>query len=292
MAHAGCRIQQEHKLALDNGWLMHYVDVGEGPVILMLHGSGPGAGGRNNFDCNWPALVAAGYRVVMPDQLGFGFSSKPQDIEYDISVFADTTRALLQHLGIDHCAVVGNSLGGSIALHIAMENPGIFTALILMAPGGIEPQASYFEMPAMARMRDFYRQHAGTLIDTAALQDALGNMVYSSADALACDLEQRRTIFKSQNSSVMATMRIPDRSADLPRIEIPLLVLWGADDALMPVRGALTLGKHCPACTAIVLSRCGHWVMIERPHFFNATCIAFLADSKLADGNYINGKVV
>jgi len=133
MADKGSKIPHEGTLALDNGWLMHYADVGEGPAVLMLHGSGPGAGGRNNFDANWPALVEAGFRVILPDQLGFGFSSKPQDIVYDIGVFAETTLALLQHLAIDNCAVIGNSLGGSIALHIAIEYPGIFSSMQLPA---------------------------------------------------------------------------------------------------------------------------------------------------------------
>lgn len=264
------------ELRLGDGNTMFYIDAGQGPVILMLHGSGPGAGGRNNFDRNWPALVAAGYRVVIPDQLGFGYSSKPEDIDYDMDMFARTTLALLRQLGIDTCAVVGNSLGGSIALQLAIENPGIFSALILMAPGGIEPQSAYFEMPAMAQMRDFYQQHVGTTVDAHALQRVLANMTYDAADALGCDLEQRRRIFQTQNARLMSTLRVPDRTRDLHRISVPVLVLWGANDALMPVRGAVTLCTHCPNCTAIVLSRCGHWVMIERTELFNATCIAFL----------------
>ena len=182
----------------------------------------------------------------------------------------------MHHLGVDTCAVIGNSLGGSIALQLALDNPGIFSALILMAPGGIEQQSAYFEMPAMAQMREFYQQHVGTTVDARQLQGVLANMTYDAADALGCDIGQRRRIFQTQNARLMSTLRVPDRTRDLHRIRAPVLVLWGANDALMPVRGAITLCTHCPDCTAIVLSRCGHWVMIERAELFNKTCIAFL----------------
>ena len=84
-----------------NGYRMHYIDQGEGPVVVWLHGSGPGASGHSNFKGNYPKLAAQGYRCIVIDIVGFGFSDKPDDVEYPLSFFVECAKQTLDVIGVD-----------------------------------------------------------------------------------------------------------------------------------------------------------------------------------------------
>ncbi|WP_308065594.1 alpha/beta fold hydrolase [Streptomyces scabiei] len=112
-------------------------ETGEGPVLVMLHGGGPGASAVANYHQNLPAL-ASRFRVVLPDQPGFGGSYRPTEAELGArSITEITVDALLQTLdalGIDRFHLLGNSLGGAAALATALEVPARVEKLVLMAP--------------------------------------------------------------------------------------------------------------------------------------------------------------
>src|SRR5690242_19125811 len=95
-----------------DGHKVHYHEAGKGDRhVLFIHGSGPGASGWSNFKHNYPALVEAGFHVIVPDTLGYGYSSKPEDGDYGLTYLAKVYRSLLDKLGITKCAVIGNSQG-------------------------------------------------------------------------------------------------------------------------------------------------------------------------------------
>jgi 4,5:9,10-diseco-3-hydroxy-5,9,17-trioxoandrosta-1(10),2-diene-4-oate hydrolase len=100
---------------LQQGYEMHYLEHGSGPPVVFVHGSGPGVNAHSNFFPNYKVLAAAGYRTVLPDMLGFGWSSKPTGIDYTLELFVATLREFLDQLEIQRCVLVGNSLGGAIA---------------------------------------------------------------------------------------------------------------------------------------------------------------------------------
>ena len=77
-----------------NGYRIHYLDEGEGDVVVFLHGSGPGASGHSNFKGNYPFLVNAGYRCIIPDHIGYGFSDKPDDRDHPLSFFVECIKVL------------------------------------------------------------------------------------------------------------------------------------------------------------------------------------------------------
>ena len=117
---------------------MHYLEYGDrgGHPVVFLHGSGPGNSAWANFHLNKDAFAAAGYRVLMPDMIGFGYSDKPLDQgDYTLQLFCETLIKGLQALGVETCCFVGNSLGGGVAIQIALDNPDFVEKLILMGPG-------------------------------------------------------------------------------------------------------------------------------------------------------------
>ena len=141
-----------HYATLPNGLHLHYLDEGAGPVVLWLHGSGPGASGFSNFKGNYPQLVAAGYRNIVLDLPGFGRSDKPEDVQYNLDFFVDCVAAFLECIGVRRCTLLGNSLGGAIALGLALRLPQLPQSLILLAPGGVEERETYFKMEGIVRM--------------------------------------------------------------------------------------------------------------------------------------------
>ena len=99
---------------------------------MFLHGSGPGASGYSNFKRNYPNLVDAGYRCIIPDHIGYGFSDKPNDVDHPLSFFVECIKQTLDVAGVQKCTLIGNSLGGAIALGHPLGASGarILTTLV------------------------------------------------------------------------------------------------------------------------------------------------------------------
>ena len=134
----------------------HYYDEGEGDVVLLLHGSGTGASGHTNFKNNFIALKNAGFRVILPDLPGYGFSSKPDNVTYSLDYFNQKIIELLDSLSIQKFSLIGNSLGGALSIGLGLSYSERVQKLILMAPGGVENREIYNEMPGIKKlMSDF-----------------------------------------------------------------------------------------------------------------------------------------
>ena len=252
---------------------LHYQVFGEGPDVVFVHGSGPGNSAWANFRGNYEAFVNAGFRVWLPDLVGFGYSDKPVDQgDYTLQFFCDTLRAALDALGVQRCSFVGNSLGGGIAIQVALDDPAFADKLVLMGPGCLEPQADYFTMPGIAKMM----AAAGDGITEDNLRDVLVNFVVD--DALITDelLSMRWAVAKDQPKEVLTTMKTPALGPRMKELSQPLLTFWGADDAFMPPKGKETCLRANAASRLIEVNACGHWVMIEHARMFNAAAVDFL----------------
>jgi len=258
-----------------NGYRMHYIDQGEGPVVVFLHGSGPGASGHSNFKGNYPFLAANGYRCIVPDLVGFGYSDKPENVNYPLAFFVECLKQTLDAAGVTRCTVVGNSLGGAVALGLALEYPELVAGLILMAPGGMSPRENYLQMPAMQKMFEIYLSEDG-LTDANMRELFEFGLVHDPSHVTDDLIEERMHVMALMNTQVMVTMDIPHLVERLPELRCPVLAFWGAADRMMPDGGLLALAKHCPRMKLIVLSECGHWAMVEYRELFNSECLAFL----------------
>lgn len=263
---------------VSGGYDIHLAEAGDpaAPVLVFLHGSGPGASGVSNFRQNTAAFVAAGYRVILPDLIGYGASSKPEGIDYTLQLFTDTVHeALLAH-GVTRASLVGNSLGGGIAIQLTLDHPGFTDRLVLMAPGCIEEREDYFKMPGIANMVSNFGSPDFNLAEQHRL---IGNLVHPDfaphiSDALVAE---RFAVARTQPKDVLVRMRTPNLAPRLGELSQPILVLWGADDAFCPESGARYFIERCADARCMTFTRTGHWVQVERAAEFNRYAIAFLA---------------
>ena len=133
---------------LSNGMDLHYLEFSptnvDAPTAVFIHGSGPGASGWSNFKQNTEAFCQAGYRAIIIDIPGYGYTSKPTDAIYSLDFFTQYLDEFMVHKGINRAVLVGNSLGGAIAVGYALEHPDKVSHLILMATGGVEEREVYF----------------------------------------------------------------------------------------------------------------------------------------------------
>lgn len=269
-------------------WLAEF---GSGPAVLMLHGGGPGASGLSNYSRNVEAL-ARHFRVLVPDMPGYGRSSKDINPANPFGDIASAMVGLLDALDIPSAHVVGNSLGGAVALRLALDHPERVGRLVLMGPGGIGV-AQGKPTPGLLRLLTYYAGDGPTYekLSTFIAQD----LVY---DASSIGEEMLRERFESSiDPAVVANppLRLPqdpevfkrmDFLLDprLPSFDHPTLILWGLEDRVNPCAAASALQAKLPAADLFVFSRTGHWVQWERAAEFNATVAAFLGTGEPVSG--------
>jgi 4,5:9,10-diseco-3-hydroxy-5,9,17-trioxoandrosta-1(10),2-diene-4-oate hydrolase len=259
--------------------LIHYTD--HAPIgasngtAIFIHGSGPGASGWSNFKHNVSAFQEAGYRCIVYDQWGYGKTSKPQDVDHTLDFFVDGLVSLMDSADVTNAVLVGNSLGGAVALGLALRHPERVEKLILMAPGGIESREDYFSMPGIQAMVKY--PMGSPEFTKEVLAQLLTQLVYDPVNVDDELVDERWATLETQNAHVLATMQIPDLSDQLASIDINTLVFWGTEDRFCPASGSWKILQMKGNVQAELVNYCGHWVMSEYPELFNERCLWFLS---------------
>ncbi len=254
--------------------VVHHHIVGDGDqTLLWLHGSGPGASGWSNFHENAEVLVGHGYRSILPDNLGYGRSTRA-DRDHGMEYIAQGTLGLMDALGIERCTLVGNSHGGAQALWLALEHPERVERLVLMAPGGLETRETYMAMSGIRSMMRCIYGPEGITLD--GMRRVFEKQLHDPTCVPEGVVESRYELALTQPTRVFRTLAVPELASRLPEVSQPTLGLWGAEDLFCPVSGAQTLAKGVPDCRVTVFSECGHWVMVEKRAAFDRLLLDFL----------------
>lgn len=264
-------------------WMIHYNEAGptDGHPVLLLHGGGPGATGWSNYNPNIEALATAGFRVIAPDFPGWG-----QSDEVDFATF-DHVQAILQlmdALGIDKAAFVGNSMGGHTSLRIAVEHPERVSHLITMgAPVGMKPILFGPGGGPTEGLKVLGRAYADPTPEN--MMRLVEVMVYDrerfatpelSAQRSAAVAERPEHLANVNKAAPKAPITIWVDANRLSEIEIPALLIHGRDDRVVSFETALALAASIPNSRAHIINRCGHWAQLEHSDEFNRLVIDFI----------------
>jgi 2-hydroxy-6-oxonona-2,4-dienedioate hydrolase len=262
---------------------LHYHVAGDGPPILLLHGSGPGVSGWANFRGNLP-VFAEDFTTYLLDMPGFGKSYTTETNP----LFSAPAAVLdfLDGLGLDDALpIVGNSMGGNVAARIAAEQPERISRLVTIGgiglplftpspPEGIKLLVEFVEDPTYDRLRTWMES---MVYDVSILTDEFVELRWKAAT----DPAQATDIKKLYNRAMLQAMRnrsagAADSIALLTRIQAPSLVMYGRDDRVTPLDSALVAMRLIKLCELHVFYDCGHWAMIERKAEFEDVVRGFL----------------
>ena len=260
---------------------VHYNEVGEGHPVVFLHGSGAGATGWSNFRPNIGPLSER-FRVVAPDALGWGKSDAATPDEYDhVANVVD----LLDELGLDRVALVGNSMGGMTAMAVAARHPDRVSHLITMGPG------AFIDIPHLFGFGDGPSEGLKILVrgyqnpTPQVMKELVEIMTFSTefaTDELARLRSDAALARPDHLENFLAGMRTggPVRNAatveEARAITAPTLLIHGRDDRVVHYENSLRLVATIPDSRLVLFNRCGHWAQIEHAAEFNRLVADFI----------------
>ncbi|QXZ10564.1 alpha/beta fold hydrolase [Comamonas sp. Y33R10-2] len=256
---------------------IHYHEAGEGPVLLCIHGGAPGAFGWSNFGRNLEAL-SQNFRTLIVDLPGYGKSDKPVIEGPRTGAYAQCFKDMLQALGVEKAHILGMATGGSVAIKMALEYPGVVDKLVLInCPGGLSlfqqkavpATHSYYqgEGPSMERMRASMER---LVFDKRCITDDMVRERYEAS--IAPEFMNQAPEGKGGKPGETLEVLWPE----LHRIEAQTLIIWGRDNPTLNFDNAIFMLNRIKNSRVHIHSQCGLLVPIEKPEEFNNEVYGFL----------------
>jgi pimeloyl-ACP methyl ester carboxylesterase len=258
-----------------DGLPVHYRDEGAGPAIVLLHGTGASL---HTWDA-WAGALRPHFRVIRMDLPGFGLTGPNREDDYRIDAYVAFVEAFRSKLELDGFALAGNSLGGQIAWSYAVAHPERVKALVLLDPSGypIDRPALVFRLARIPGMSWLMTKLDPGPITEKTLRDCYGDP-RKITPAL---VERYRKLALREGNRRAFVARVArrgwDRSADIAKVRAPTLILWGAQDRLIPVAHAHRFERAIPGARLIVYDGVGHVPMEEIGERSAADAEAFLS---------------
>jgi len=257
---------------------------GDADTVVLLHGGGPGASSWSNFGRNLP-VFAKRFHAVMMDLPGYGGTAARPATGHFFTVAANTLAGLLDELGIAKTHIVGNSLGGGTALRVALDYPDRVGRLVLMGPGGLtlnvlapDPTEGVRRLmefgappgPSREKMAAFLKimVHDQRLVTEELIGERFA--VASRPEALAGMAAMGSSFFGEHAEDGMLWR-------EAHRVKHEVLLIWGREDRVNPLDGALIALKQLRRAQLHVFGGCGHWAQLEKFDEFNELSLRFLA---------------
>jgi pimeloyl-ACP methyl ester carboxylesterase len=273
-----------------HGHRVAYRQAGSGPVVVLIHGI-------TSDSSTWRRVLpylARRFTVIAPDLAGHGGSAKPKG-DYSLGAHASGVRDLLLALGHDRATFVGHSLGGGIAMQISYQFPERCERLVLVDSGGLGRDVSLllraatlpgseFVLPLLSasRLLDAGRL-AGSALGRLGLRAgtdieemARGHATLSDREARAAFVQTLRSVVEPGGQRVNASNRLYLAK------HLPLLLVWGERDSLIPVAHGREAHEHVPGSRLEVFADSGHFPQLDEPERFLDVVVDFIASTEPA----------
>lgn len=249
-------------IALPDNTVVHYLEAGQGPVLILVHGLGASSE-------SWrPAMLhlAKRYHVIAPDLRGYGKSDKPR-ADYSVAYHASELNSFIDALGVKKTALAGNSMGGWIAALTALDHPDKVSHLVLVASAGLKRDT----LPPVD-LNPVTREQMQALLLALFADKAL-----VTTRMIDEQWEYRREV----RATVAATLAsfskaVPFLDGRLQDIRTPTLIVWGRQDQLIPLDQADRFAKGIPGARLVVFENTGHLPQYERPKEFYGAVKGFV----------------
>jgi 2-hydroxy-6-oxo-octa-2,4-dienoate hydrolase len=259
-----------------NGIGTNYLQAGDGAPVVLVHGSGPGVSSYANWRLTIPHLSQR-YSVYAPDMVGFGFSDRPDGVDYTIKTWTDQLVGFLDALGLERVSLVGNSFGGALALRTAGQHPDRVDRLVLMGSVGVPfpitegLDAVWGYEPSFENMRTIMDYFA---YNRALVNDELAEVRFRASTEPGFH-ESYSAMFPAPRQRWVDAMATPDEA--IAGISAPTLVVHGREDQVIPVANSFRLLELIPNAQLHVFGHCGHWTQIEWADEFATLVSNFLS---------------
>ncbi|MFE2958002.1 alpha/beta fold hydrolase [Nocardia tengchongensis] len=273
----------KRELVTDAG-VLRYHEAGDGPPLVMLHGSGIGVSGWRNYRGSLAAF-AKEYHCYVLEFPGFGVSDPVPG--NPVWTATESVLRFMDALGLESAAVIGNSLGGVVGLNLAMHHPGRVDKLVCI--GGVGPNLfsqplsegseilqDFTEQPTRENLIRWIRcmSYSPELVTEELIEERWQTAL--DPDALESIKSMYGKAAFAERQRMLADTDRPPYWAMMHKVACPTLLAWGRDDRQTPLDMALLPLRSIPNAELHVFPNCGHWIMLEAKDAFERTALEFL----------------
>lgn len=267
----------ESKFVTVDGVRLHYQEMGSGHPLVCMHGAGPGASSESNFKLN-AGPFSEKFRVILFDMPQYGKSEKIVLTQPRLKYNAELLHGFLGKIGIERTHIVGNSMGGQVALKFGLDFPAALDRVVVIGSGAVTPIFAPHPVEGVKMIARYYK---GAGPSREKLRDLLSTIVYDSSFLTEEIFEERykasvdpevvELFGKRQGELPRETLAV-----DLGKLKAKLLVVWGMDDRFGALDVGLQMTRMVPGAQMHIFSQCGHWAQIEHAGAFNRLITDFL----------------
>jgi pimeloyl-ACP methyl ester carboxylesterase len=258
------KIQTRSKgIVLPDNTVVHYLEAGQGPVLILIHGLGGSASvWRDDI-----GLLATAYRVIALDLPGYGKSDKPK-ADYSVEYQAGVVKEFIEALGVDKVTLAGSSVGGWIAALAALDSPDKVSRLILVDSAGLRTEVAKTEVPLNPATREEEKTLLLALFaDKASVTEGLVNEQWDYRKDIRATVQAATESLKT---------KAPFLDNRLQDIKVPTLIIWGEQDKLVPLEVAERFARGIRGSKLIVIESSGHLPQVEQPKAFTRAVKGFV----------------
>lgn len=258
------------------GIAVNYHDMGSGAPVVFIHGSGPGVTAWANWRFVLPKLAAT-RRAIAPDMIGFGFTERPEGIQFNMDVWGKQIMDFLDALELGKVDLVGNSFGGALALWMVIHHPARVGKIVLMGSMGTEFKLTAGLDNVWGYEPSFEAMDAAIhsfVCDKSIVTPDLVKMRYEASVRPGYQESFGRMFPAPRQHSVDM---MASKYGDIAAIQNETLIIHGREDQVIPPEASTTLFSLIPNAQLHMFGKCGHWTQIEQNARFCALVESFLA---------------